>query len=237
MQAKTVTVVIDENGNSTIDLAGFQGNSCAKVAEDFRGSDRVTKERATTERDRVVQDMFRRGVLLLAADLTVVHPGLHQAQGIQVRLCLGKGPLGDQQLPAHQQRVKADVDRQGVEAHHRRAGGRDAPVGKLPEQLMADGGLVAAPRQLGDLALDLRRQRRFRPAAPVVTGRRAAAAWLGRIVLVRRHWFHSSFSHGKRRGPRERGRAATILLLSLRAPKPACDTCQTGTPGRCGQPG
>ena len=44
MQAKTITVVIDENGNSTIDLSGFQDNSCAKAAEDFRGGDRVTKE-------------------------------------------------------------------------------------------------------------------------------------------------------------------------------------------------
>ena len=44
MQAKTITIVIDENGNSSIDLAGFRDNSCAKVAEDFRGGDRVTKE-------------------------------------------------------------------------------------------------------------------------------------------------------------------------------------------------
>jgi hypothetical protein len=44
MRAKTITVVIDENGNSTIDLSGFQDNSCARVAEDFRGGDRVTKE-------------------------------------------------------------------------------------------------------------------------------------------------------------------------------------------------
>ncbi len=44
MQAKTITVVIDEDGNSTIDLSGFQDNSCSKVAEDFRGGDRVTKE-------------------------------------------------------------------------------------------------------------------------------------------------------------------------------------------------
>ena len=45
MQAKTITVVIDENGNSSIDLAGFRDNSCAKVAEDFRwAGDRVTKE-------------------------------------------------------------------------------------------------------------------------------------------------------------------------------------------------
>lgn len=44
MQGKTITIVIDENGNSSIDLAGFKDNSCAKVAEDFRGGDRVTKE-------------------------------------------------------------------------------------------------------------------------------------------------------------------------------------------------
>ena len=44
MQAKTITVVIDENGNSTIDLAGFKDNSCTKVAEALRGGDRVTKE-------------------------------------------------------------------------------------------------------------------------------------------------------------------------------------------------
>ena len=44
MQAKTITVVIDENGNSTIDLSGFKDNSCAQVADDFRGGDRVTKE-------------------------------------------------------------------------------------------------------------------------------------------------------------------------------------------------
>ena len=29
MQAKTITVVIDEDGNSTIDLTGFGDNSCA----------------------------------------------------------------------------------------------------------------------------------------------------------------------------------------------------------------
>ena len=36
---------------------------------------------------------------------------------------------------------------------------------------MADGGLVTALRQLGDLALDLRSLRQFRPAAPVISGR------------------------------------------------------------------
>ena len=52
MQAKTITVVIDENGNSTIDLSGFQDNGCAKVAEDFRGGDRVTKEHRKTSYHR-----------------------------------------------------------------------------------------------------------------------------------------------------------------------------------------
>jgi len=34
--------------------------------------DRVTKERATTERDRVVQEMFKRGVLMLGAGRNAV---------------------------------------------------------------------------------------------------------------------------------------------------------------------
>jgi hypothetical protein len=49
MQTKTVTVVIDEDGNSTIDLAGFKDHTCATVAEDFRGGDPVKKERRKPE--------------------------------------------------------------------------------------------------------------------------------------------------------------------------------------------
>jgi hypothetical protein len=42
---KTVMIVIDENGNSSIDLEGFADNSCSKVFDDFRGGDKVRTER------------------------------------------------------------------------------------------------------------------------------------------------------------------------------------------------
>ena len=63
MTAKTITVVIDENGNSTIDLAGFPDNSCAKVAEDFRGGDPVTKEhrKASYQQDARRQEQQQTG--------------------------------------------------------------------------------------------------------------------------------------------------------------------------------
>jgi hypothetical protein len=44
MAEKTVTILIDEDGNSSIDLEGFADNSCAKVFEDFRGGDTVKAE-------------------------------------------------------------------------------------------------------------------------------------------------------------------------------------------------
>ena len=43
MQGKVITVEIDENGNSSIDLEGFQGQGCGDVAKDFRGGDSVTQ--------------------------------------------------------------------------------------------------------------------------------------------------------------------------------------------------
>lgn len=43
MQDKLIVVEIDEKGNSTIDLAGFQGQGCGDVAKDFRGDDGVTQ--------------------------------------------------------------------------------------------------------------------------------------------------------------------------------------------------
>ena len=42
MQEKVITVEIDENGNSSIDLEGFHGQGCGDVAKDFRGGDSVT---------------------------------------------------------------------------------------------------------------------------------------------------------------------------------------------------
>ena len=43
MQEKLITVEIDENGNSSIDLEGFQGQGCGDVTKDFRGGDSVTQ--------------------------------------------------------------------------------------------------------------------------------------------------------------------------------------------------
>jgi hypothetical protein len=48
MAQKTVTIIIDENGNSEVDLEGFAGNGCSKVFEDFRGSDKIKTERKKT---------------------------------------------------------------------------------------------------------------------------------------------------------------------------------------------
>jgi hypothetical protein len=48
MAQKTVTIIIDENGNSEVDLEGFAGNGCSKVFEDFRGGDKVKTERKKT---------------------------------------------------------------------------------------------------------------------------------------------------------------------------------------------
>jgi hypothetical protein len=49
MQEKLITVEIDENGNSSIDLEGFQGQGCGDVAKDFRGGDSVTQSRKKRE--------------------------------------------------------------------------------------------------------------------------------------------------------------------------------------------
>ena len=43
MQEKLITVEIDENGNSSLDLEGFHGQVCGDVAKDFRGGDSVTQ--------------------------------------------------------------------------------------------------------------------------------------------------------------------------------------------------
>jgi hypothetical protein len=45
MQEKTITIIIDERGNSTLDLEGFAGHGCERVFEDFRGGDTVKVER------------------------------------------------------------------------------------------------------------------------------------------------------------------------------------------------
>jgi hypothetical protein len=58
MQEKTITIEIEEQGNSSIDLEGFQGKGCADVTKAFQGSDTVTKSRA--KRDFYVEATERR---------------------------------------------------------------------------------------------------------------------------------------------------------------------------------
>ncbi|HEX5481703.1 MAG TPA: hypothetical protein VFZ08_03655 [Terriglobia bacterium] len=45
MPEKTITITIDEQGSSTLDLEGFVGKECEKAFEDFRGGDTVKMER------------------------------------------------------------------------------------------------------------------------------------------------------------------------------------------------
>ena len=45
MREKTITITIDEQGHSTLDLEGFAGKSCEKVFDDFRGGDKLQTER------------------------------------------------------------------------------------------------------------------------------------------------------------------------------------------------
>jgi hypothetical protein len=45
MQEKTITITIDEQGNSTLDLEGFVRKECEKTFEDFRAGDSVKLER------------------------------------------------------------------------------------------------------------------------------------------------------------------------------------------------
>jgi len=45
MQEKTITITIDTQGNSTLDLEGFAGQGCEKVFDDFRGGDSMKVER------------------------------------------------------------------------------------------------------------------------------------------------------------------------------------------------
>jgi hypothetical protein len=46
---KKITVLIDEEGNSSVDLTGFSDGSCARVMKDFQGDDRVVAEHKKPE--------------------------------------------------------------------------------------------------------------------------------------------------------------------------------------------
>ena len=65
MQQKTITVVIDENGNSSVDLGGFAGQGCEKVLKDFQGGDRAKVERKKaayySNQARTAQESLRSG--------------------------------------------------------------------------------------------------------------------------------------------------------------------------------
>jgi len=45
MREKTITVTLEPDGTSKIDLEGFRDNACAKVSDDFRAGDRILIER------------------------------------------------------------------------------------------------------------------------------------------------------------------------------------------------
>jgi hypothetical protein len=49
MRQKTITVIIDHEGNSSVDLDGFAGQGCEKVLSDFQGSDRAKKAKKKPE--------------------------------------------------------------------------------------------------------------------------------------------------------------------------------------------
>ena len=49
MKQKTITITIDANGGSDIDLNGFEGRGYDKVVKDFRGGDAVTSARTKRE--------------------------------------------------------------------------------------------------------------------------------------------------------------------------------------------
>ena len=49
MKEKTVVIEIDDQGNSSMDLEGFQGSGCSAVAKDFQGSDAVKNVRNKRE--------------------------------------------------------------------------------------------------------------------------------------------------------------------------------------------
>jgi hypothetical protein len=45
LSEKIITIEIDDQGNSSLDLKGFQGQGCGDVAEAFRGPDLLLVDR------------------------------------------------------------------------------------------------------------------------------------------------------------------------------------------------
>jgi hypothetical protein len=50
-----IIVVIDEDGNSSVDLNGFADGSCANVMKDFQGDDHLVAEHKKPEYYRQAQ--------------------------------------------------------------------------------------------------------------------------------------------------------------------------------------
>jgi len=50
-----IIVVIDEDGNSSVDLNGFIDGSCGKVMDDFQSGDRLVAEHKKPEYHRQAQ--------------------------------------------------------------------------------------------------------------------------------------------------------------------------------------
>jgi hypothetical protein len=64
VQQKTITVLIDENGNSSIDLDGFAGQGCEKTLKDFQGKDSAGVERRKPEyygQNNIAHEKLRSG--------------------------------------------------------------------------------------------------------------------------------------------------------------------------------
>lgn len=60
MAENIVTIEIDESGNSSIDLEGFQGKGCADVAKAFQGRDTVVRSEKKREYHTAQSSYVRR---------------------------------------------------------------------------------------------------------------------------------------------------------------------------------
>lgn len=49
MQQKTITVVIEPDGSSSVDLSGFAGQGCEKTLKEFQGTDQPKHLRRKSE--------------------------------------------------------------------------------------------------------------------------------------------------------------------------------------------
>jgi hypothetical protein len=49
MKQKTVTIEIDDQGNSSIDLDGFEGKGCTDIAKAFQSADSVVRSKKKRE--------------------------------------------------------------------------------------------------------------------------------------------------------------------------------------------